>query len=215
MKQTIALLLILPTLLLAGCQSAYYGAMEKVGIHKRDILVDRIEEARETQQDSQQQFRDALEQFRSVVDFSGGELESQYNALKSEYDDSVAAAEEISERIESVEEVAAALFEEWESELDQISNSRLRNDSARKLRATKSQYRQLAAAMRSAESSVQPVLSNLRDLVFYLKHNLNARAIGELRNELRSVDTDVNALINSMQSSIDEANRFIDNFTRD
>ena len=31
-------------LALVGCQSAYYSAMEKAGIHKRDILVDRVEE---------------------------------------------------------------------------------------------------------------------------------------------------------------------------
>ena len=29
-----------------GCSKAYYGAMETAGIHKRDILVDRVEDAR-------------------------------------------------------------------------------------------------------------------------------------------------------------------------
>ena len=32
------------TMALSGCQSAYYSAMESVGVHKRDILVDRVEE---------------------------------------------------------------------------------------------------------------------------------------------------------------------------
>ena len=36
-------------LLLSGCQSAYYGAMEKVGKHKRDIMVDRVSEAKDSQ----------------------------------------------------------------------------------------------------------------------------------------------------------------------
>lgn len=31
---------ILVLLTLAGCQTAYYSAMEKIGIDKRDILVD-------------------------------------------------------------------------------------------------------------------------------------------------------------------------------
>lgn len=30
-------------LALSGCQSAYYAAWEKVGVEKRDILVDRVE----------------------------------------------------------------------------------------------------------------------------------------------------------------------------
>ena len=32
-----------------GCQSAYYSAMGKVGGHKRDIMVDRVQAARSSQ----------------------------------------------------------------------------------------------------------------------------------------------------------------------
>ena len=46
---------------LLGCESAYYSAWEKVGVYKRDILVDRIEDTRTAQEDAQEQFRDALE----------------------------------------------------------------------------------------------------------------------------------------------------------
>ena len=35
-------------LALSGCQSAYYAAWEKVGVEKRDILVDRVENAKES-----------------------------------------------------------------------------------------------------------------------------------------------------------------------
>ena len=28
---------------LTACQTVYYSAMEKVGVHKREILVDRVE----------------------------------------------------------------------------------------------------------------------------------------------------------------------------
>ena len=51
-------------LLLGGCSSAYYGAMEKVGVHKRDIMVDRVEDARDSQAAAQEQFKSALEQFK-------------------------------------------------------------------------------------------------------------------------------------------------------
>ena len=52
---------------LTSCSSAYYSAMEKVGIHKRDIMVDRVEEAKESQQDAQQQFKSALEEMTMVL----------------------------------------------------------------------------------------------------------------------------------------------------
>ncbi|HAG41447.1 MAG TPA: DUF2959 domain-containing protein, partial [Pseudoalteromonas sp.] len=49
------------TLTLSGCQSAYYSAMEKVGVHKRDILIDRVEETKDSQEESQEEFQSALE----------------------------------------------------------------------------------------------------------------------------------------------------------
>jgi hypothetical protein len=80
-------------LLLGSCESTYYDAMEQIGIHKRDILIDRIVDAQEAQQDGQVQFKNALEQFRSVVNFDGGELETIYDRLNGEYEDSVSVSE--------------------------------------------------------------------------------------------------------------------------
>ena len=47
------LAILLSVSLLSGCQSAYYSAMEQVGIHKRDIMVDRVEDANVAQKDAQ------------------------------------------------------------------------------------------------------------------------------------------------------------------
>ncbi len=199
----------LMVLLLGACSSVYYDAMEQVGIHKRDILVDRVEATSEAQADAKEQFRDALEQFRSVVKIAPSELDDAYQDLQEAYDDSLAASEAISARIEAVEEVADALFDEWEDELDLYQNSRLKNESARKLSATRSQYRQLLAAMRKAEASMQPVLTTMHDQVLYLKHNLNARAISAIKGELGLINRDVDRLNREMQRSIDQANRFI------
>ncbi|MCB1691469.1 MAG: DUF2959 domain-containing protein [Pseudomonadales bacterium] len=195
--------------LLSGCESAYFNVMEKVGIPKRDILIDRIEDAQETQVEGQQQFKDALEQFKAVVNFEGGELEEAYNRLNDEYEDSVDAAEKITDRIDKVESVADALFEEWQGELDQYTSPSLRRDSERQLKATRKRYETLIGSMRKAERSIEPVLAALKDNVLYLKHNLNARAIASLKGEFASVNTDVNALISQMQKAIDESNRFI------
>jgi hypothetical protein len=183
--------------------------MEKFGIHKRDILVDRIEEARDSQQEGQEQFRSALEQYRAVVKFDGGEIEKAYDLLNKEYEDSAAAAEEISDRIRAIEAVADDLFNEWSAELDQYSSATLRNDSRKKLNATKKRYAKLISHMHKAEQSMQPILATLKDQVLYLKHNLNAQAITSLKGELDGISTDINQLIAKMELSIKEADTFI------
>lgn len=194
---------------LTACQTAYYSAMEQVGVHKRDILVDRVEDARDSQQEAQQQFKDALEQFRSVVHFDGGELDAAYNKLQAEYDDSVAAADDVRERIEKVERVAADLFEEWNEELAQYSNRSLRDQSAAKLRDTRRRYAELIRTLKAAEKRMAPVLSALQDNVLYLKHNLNARAIGALKGEFGGIKQDIDLLLRDMQRAIRESDAFI------
>jgi predicted nucleic acid-binding Zn-ribbon protein len=184
--------------------------MEQIGIHKRDILIDRIEDAQEAQEDGQEQFKDALEQFKAVVNFDGGKLEDTYNRLNEEYEDSVSAAEKITDRINSVESVAEALFDEWESELLEYSNTNLRRDSERQLKATRLKYKRLITSMRDAEQTIDPVLSSLKDNVLYLKHNLNARAITSLKGELGNVNRDITRLIDAMQDAINESNAFIE-----
>jgi len=197
-------------LALTACQSAYYGAMENFGIHKRDILVNRVENAQAAQEEGQEQFESALEQFRSVRDFDGGELQEVYNRLNAEFEDSEAAAERIRERIDAVSEVAEDLFDEWSEELDLYTSDSLRRDSEAQLRETRRRFERLMAAMNRVESSLDPVLDTLRDNVLYLRHNLNSRAIASLQGELDSINTDVEALIRDMQEAIRESRAFID-----
>jgi len=195
--------------LTGGCQKAYYSTMEKFGVHKRDIMVDRVEEARDSQQEAKEQFQSALEQFSKVLNYKGGELEDKYKTLQAEYDKSEEKADEVRDRIDAVEDVSEALFDEWENELEQYSNKSLRRDSEKKLAQTRRQYDQLIKAMRRAEAKIDPVLKAFRDQVLYLKHNLNAQAIASLQSELVAVESDIADLIKEMEKSIGEANSFI------
>jgi len=196
-------------LTLSGCETMYFKSMEKVGIHKRDILVDRVEEARDAQTEGKEQFRSALEEFSHVVNFKGGDLEKTYNTLNDEYEDAEEAAQEVKDRINAVESVAEALFSEWRDEITQYSSAKLKRSSETRLRNTRKKYRQMLATMRKAESKMQPVLSAFKDQVLYLKHNLNARAITSLQQEFGSIKTNIAVLIKEMEKSINEAEAFI------
>ncbi|MFN2273827.1 MAG: DUF2959 domain-containing protein [Anaerolineales bacterium] len=206
--RTAALLLLIPVL--AACQSAYYEAAEKVGYHKRDILVDRVEDSRDAQLDAEEQFQSALEQLSALTNFDGGDLEKMYNKVADEYEDADEAAAEVRERIDGVEDVAEALFEEWETEIGQYSSTKLKADSQAKLRETKVRYDGMITAMRRSEAKMDPVLAALHDNVLYLKHNLNARAVASLKVELGDIEQDIEALIQEMRKSIDASNAFID-----
>jgi len=195
---------------LTSCSSAYYSAMEKVGIHKRDIMVDRVADAKESQEDAQQQFKSALEEMSALTNFEGGELEAQYNVIQEQYENSKEAAALVSSRIEKVEDVSEALFDEWEDEIGQISSANLSRQSAVKLKETQRRYQTLIKSMHKAESKMAPVLTALKDNSLFLKHNLNAKAVGALQGEMLSIKKDVSVLIKDMNVAIEQSQKFID-----
>lgn len=213
MKQRIAILLL--ALLAAGCQSAYYAAAEKVGYHKREILVDRVEDARDAQSEAEQQFESAQQHFLTLINYDGGELQRVYEDLSDEYEASRDAAEAVTDRIDAIEDVADALFDEWEDELGQYTNARLRADSERKLRETRRRYGQLLTVMRRSEQRMAPVLAAMNDNVLYLKHNLNAQAVASLKTEFSQIDREIDALIAEMRKAIATSDDFIESMRAD
>lgn len=203
------IVIVLSIFTLTGCQSAYYSAMEQVGYHKRDIMVDRVEDAKESQQDAQEEFTSALEALSSLTNFSGGDLEDMYNKINDKYQDSEKAAQNVTDRIAAIEDVSDALFEEWQAELDLYTSDSLRRSSEQKLRETKSSYQTMLSAMKRAEKKMDPVLKTLRDNTLYLKHNLNASAVGSLQGEFMSLEKDIAYAIKQMNAAIAESDKFL------
>jgi F0F1-type ATP synthase membrane subunit b/b' len=214
MKRTFSLttpvaLAIIFMLLLVSCRSAYYSAYEHFGVYKRDLLKKRVVEARDDQKEAQEQFKDALTRLKEITKFEGSALERAYDSLKSEYEDCVSQAETVRKRIRDVETVANDLFAEWEKELEEINTPSLRDSSRQQLIATRQRYDELHSALTSAGQSMSPVLSQFKDYVLYLKHNLNAQAIASLKGETTNIQNDIARLIDQMNRSIARADEFV------
>jgi hypothetical protein len=192
-----------------ACDSIYYKTMKKFGREKRDILVKRVKDARASQADAQKELKSALERFQAIVDVEGSSLEDKYKKLNDELQRSEERANRLKDRIDAVRDVSKDLFDEWDDELAKYSDRKLRQESEREMRDTKRRTDALIASMTKAQGRVEPVLKPLRDRVLFLKHNLNARALGALTRELDTVRTDVDALVLDMQRSIAEADAFI------
>ncbi|MBN2688921.1 MAG: DUF2959 domain-containing protein [Deltaproteobacteria bacterium] len=198
--------------LTAGCQTAYYAAWEKLGKEKRHLLRDNVEEATDAQKEASDQFKDALTRMKEMYGFDGGDLERYYNLLKDDFEESEARAREVHERVASVEQIANDLFKEWSNEIKEIKAAKLRSQSMQSLRDTKKRYTRFHAALKKAESRMDPVLDQFRDNVLYLKHNLNAQAIGALKKEADKIEVEVTSLIGDMKKSIAEAETFLKDF---
>lgn len=194
----------------AGCESTKIAMKEMVGIPKRDQLVARVTDAKNSQEAAKVQFQSALEEFIAVTGVKAGDLETQYNKLKKASDASEVKAKAVTDRISATDTVAKKLFSEWETELGQYSSDAMRDQSRKQLDDTRRQYDTLLGKMRAAETKMTPVLAAFKDQVLFLKHNLNARAVASLSDTVRGIEGDVAKLIDEMNASIAEANQFIE-----
>lgn len=192
-----------------SCRSAYYSTMEWFGQEKRDLLADRVQDARKDQAAAKQQFTSALERFTALVGEPQGGLAQAYDRAKNDLEKSEARAEAVRERVRSVETVARDLFDEWRAETQSYSNDALRAKSVQQLEQTRLRYDQMLSAMKRAEASMEPVLVVFRDNTLFLKHNLNAQAVASLGTSVDELERDVQQLVQEMEASIAEADRFI------
>lgn len=196
-------------LLLAGCQTAYYATMAKFGWEKRDLLKKAVLAARDEQHEAQVEFKDALTRLKELYNYQGGDLEKKYSQLKTDFDGCDSQAKTLRKRIKDMDQIANDLFTEWEKEIGTMSTGSLAADSRRKLSETKSRYAALSSTVHQSEATMEPILKSFQDHVLYLKHNLNAAAIGSLKNEGTSIQADISRLLGQMNQSIAEADAFI------
>ncbi|MHC4991911.1 MAG: DUF2959 domain-containing protein [Planctomycetota bacterium] len=205
------LLLLVAALMLPACRTMYYDTMEAFGQHKRDIMVTRVEDARDEQLEAKETFKTALERFTEVVGADdASELRDKYGQLDRELDRCERRARAVRDRIESIEQVAGDLFKEWERELDEYASEDLRRWSADQLTDAQERYDDLIGAMHRAEGRMEPVLVAFRDHVLFLKHNLNAQAVASLQGEVVSLETNIAELVADMEAAIAEADAFIE-----
>ena len=175
----------------------------------RDVLVTRVEAARDVQHETAEEFKSALEKFKAVTQFDGGDLEQKFNKLNVAFEDSEAAAADVSNRIDRVVDATNTLLEEWREELKDYHDPSIRARAETQFDGTRRHAEKMIAAMRKAEQRTQPVLSAFRDQVLFVKHNLNMQAISSLTQENAIIEQNVAQLIQEMEASIAEAELFI------
>lgn len=194
---------------LTGCSKMYYAAWEKLGKEKRDLLRDNVAKVQKDQENAQEQFKDALTRLKELNGFHGGDLEKQYDKLKSDYEDSEARANDVRDRIKKIDGIASDLWVEWDKNIDEVSEPSYKSTMRRQLDDTKRKYQTLASALHQSESSMDPVLRKLKDQVLFLKSSLNAAAIGGMQAEVHSIQSDIDGLVKDINNSIKVGNEFI------
>ncbi len=197
-------------LLTVSCSTAYYSFWETMGKEKRDLLQSNMQAAQEEQTDVKEKFESTLAKIRHEYSFEEGRLEETYDGLKDDYEDSVEQKEDLSERIDKIEDIASDLFLEWKNEANELKNKKYKSQSKAKLSTTKVRFSETLKNMRKVETQLEGVLAKFKDRVIYLKHNLNAKMIGNFKSEFQSIEKDMKDLMREIEVSNKKAKSFIE-----
>ncbi|MCH2207858.1 MAG: DUF2959 domain-containing protein [Lentisphaerales bacterium] len=200
------------TLFLTSCSQVYYSTWEMLGKEKRHLLIGHVEDFSEEQAETAEVFESVVERIQSEYSLDGGELETTYKKIKADYDECEGRHKDLLARIDKVDSIAEDLFEEWVSEISEISNAKLRQQSQSSQKESHTKFQRLSQAMHKSATKIPPILTKLKDNMLFLKHNLNAKAVGSLGKEMASIQEDIQILIKDMKASISEAEAFIKSF---
>jgi hypothetical protein len=187
--------------------------MQKLGKEKRDILVQRVKDSKKDQEDTKEKLQTTMESFQALTGFQGGSLEKSYKKLNGDYESAANQVAKLHDRIQSIDKVSGDLFTEWQGEINQMGNAKLKARSTAMLKDSQTRQAVFMKAMRNTETRITPVMASFHDQVLFLKHNLNARAIGSLKGTSAKMDTDVSALMKSIDGSMAEADNLINSLT--
>ena len=122
-----------------------------------------------------------MESFQALTGFQGGSLEKSYKRLNSDYESAASQAGKLHDKIQSIDQVSNDLFKEWQGESVRWIMA-IKSQDTVMLRNAKTRQATYMRAMCCTEDQIAPVLKAFHDQVLFLKHNLNSRAIGSLKN---------------------------------
>lgn len=196
-------------LCLSSCMQSYYTFWEALGQDKPDLLKDQVDKLREDQHAVTAQLQDALTRLKTAYGSSGSQLETTYENLKDDYEQAEKRNHALRQRIVRVGRIGDDLFDEWDTEIQTLHNPTYKADSNAKLTAARRKFQDLRRSLAKAEQGIEPVMTQFHDQVIYLKHNLNAAALGTLRGEARTIEADIGRLVQDMQRAIAASNEFL------
>jgi len=204
---TIALVLILSS---QGCNNSLgYSFQEAMGTPKRQVLLSRVQDTRDSLKETKKTFASAMQQFGSVYKESGAKLENKYVILKKEYDTCNSKASELRGQIANVKSIGQVLFQEWQKELDQFTNEQMRKLSEVKMQQTREKYVTMTDSMDRVSARITPVMNSMNDQLLNIKHSLNALIVVSLEEELTQLRGHMDSLSADIDASVNHCNAFI------
>lgn len=197
--------LMLTAVILSGCATS--------GPKQAANLVSDVEDSRQALQVTKEQIQSTLDAANAIGQPEGGNLQSDFQRLDREVEQSGEKAEEFRKSVASMDKTGNTYFANWAKQLDQFKTEAFRSRSEARLEETRGRYVQVLTTMQQAKEKFNPFAEKLHDLMLYLNFNLNREGVAAMRNSVDELRSEAVGLYTVIDTAVQEADGFSQSIT--
>jgi t-SNARE complex subunit (syntaxin) len=177
--------------LLAGCVSASYdkGADTSAALKSSAAAVG----------DTSAKVNDVLGALNALTFKAEGDLRKQYDAFTDATKNLDKSSDKLAAQVSAMRDTAAAYFQNWSNQMSMISSEDLRKMSAERRDAVSDKLNTVDASYMKVKNSLQPFMSDLKDIQTYLGTDLTAAGLDTIKGTVSKTKVDAVPLRDSIK----------------
>src|SRR5262245_37917220 len=180
------------------------------GVKQAEALVKKGEETVKSIHDGRLQLEKTLTTYNSIIEGKALDTKSSYKDLEKAVKECGSKAQDVTKQKELMEVEAEKLYTSWAASLAAINNPDLRKRSKERLAQTKERMAKVAGAGQSARGLYDSFLTDLKDQITYLGHDLNPSAVASLKGDAVKLNDKAKVLFQKIDGTVASANTSLD-----
>ena len=177
--------------------------------HKQvDKLMDRAADTIGSIRAARLQISTTLDGYNMIMDGEVEDNRAAYKQLEKALSKSEKSVVAVGARAEKMELVATEFFASWESSLAEFGSDEMRARSEERMNDTRQRYDGILTAGREAGDAFAPFVTQLKDQILFLGHDLNTGAIKELSEDAKKLNGQAEKVFSRVDETIESAQTY-------
>jgi hypothetical protein len=151
---------------------------------------------------------ETLDGYNQILDGEATDNRAAYKQLQKALAKSEKSAAAVGTSVGKMEEVAAEFFSSWESSLAGFSSDDLRARSEERMKDTRKRYDGILAAASESREAFGPFVTQLKDQILFLGHDLNPSALEALAPDAKKLNEQADKVFARVDKTIETAGEY-------
>lgn len=193
-------------LLTASVSSPSFG---QSGEKQIDKLVDRAGDTIAAIRAARRQVSTTVSDYNQILDGEAEDNRAAYKKLQKALKKSEKSAAAVGAQAEKMDLAASDYFAGWEASLSEITSDDMRTRSEERMKETRERYDGILQAGRQAGEAFRPFVTQLKDQIVFLGHDLNPAAIEDLQDDAEKLNSQAKEVFSRVDETMRTALRYM------